>query len=325
VGSTQEHLPIQAIHDDIVVLKDGSAAMILKTSAVNFDLLSGGEQLAIISSFAGMLNSLSFAIQIVVRSKRLDVTDYLQHLTEVEKKQTNTLLKEMMKRYRTFVETLTQQNEVLDKQFYVVIPVSFLEIGIAGNVEKNMQKAMTLLIPRRDHIIKQLARIGLKATQLDSQKLVALFYDIYNESYQEQDIRAFVDQKIEAQNSPEVAKKPLPQAQVKLTPKPVPPPPPPVIPQPAPPQIQQMRTPQPQPAMPPPLSPPPIQQMAIAPNSIPASQGPVFEPYYLQTRTPQPETTTNTTIETLFQEPKSGRPTTPFVVEELLDEYGAAT
>ena len=39
-ASTQEHLNIEDIKDDIVILKDGSCCIVLQTSAVNFDLLS---------------------------------------------------------------------------------------------------------------------------------------------------------------------------------------------------------------------------------------------------------------------------------------------
>lgn len=196
IGSTQQHIPIKAIHDDVVILKDGSVAIILQTTAVNFDLLSENEQLAIISSFAALLNSLSFSIQIVIRSKRLDISKYLDNIKKIEEAQTNPLLKQMTRRYRIFVETLTSENEVLDKQFFVIIPVSYLEIGIVNNIEHDFLKALTLLIPRRDNIIKMLARIGLKSTQLTDDKLVRLFYDIYNESALEQDIRAFVDKTV---------------------------------------------------------------------------------------------------------------------------------
>lgn len=178
--STQEHLQIKDIKNDLVILKDGTLAVILQTSAVNFDLLSENEQLAIISSFAGLLNSLSFPIQIMIRSKRLDITSYLKILTEAQSRQTNPLLRQMIERYRVFVETIIRENEVLDKQFYAVVTVSSLELGIGTDIEKNWQKALTILIPRRDHIIRQLGRIGLKATQLNTEALVRLFYDIYN-------------------------------------------------------------------------------------------------------------------------------------------------
>lgn len=180
-SATQDHLSISDIHDDIVILKNGSMAIVMQTSAVNFGLLSEQEQLAIIAAFAGMLNSLSFMIQILVRSKRLDITNYLKQLDNAQSRQTNPLLVRMIDRYRNFIKNTVSEQEVLDKQFYIIVPLSFLELGLSRDKGVNFKKALTLLIPRRDHIIRQLSRIGLKATQLNSEQLVKLFYDIYNE------------------------------------------------------------------------------------------------------------------------------------------------
>lgn len=182
MSTTQDHLQIRDIKNDLVLLKNGGVAMVLQTTAVNFDLLSDREQLAIIDGFAAMLNSLSFPIQIVIRSKRLNIANYLNLLTQAEAKQTNPLLKNMMRHYQSFVSALIRENEVLDKKFYVVLPVSYLELGIIGDSQKNLQKAATILIPRKDHAVKLMARMGLKATQLDTEKLTRLFYDYYNES-----------------------------------------------------------------------------------------------------------------------------------------------
>lgn len=182
MATTQQHIPINEIKNDVVILKDGSYACIIQTSAVNFGLLSENEQLAIISAFAGLLNSLSFMVQIVIRSKRLDISSYLHLLDNALKSQQNPLLAELMLRYRNFIENTISENEVLDKQFFIVIPVSYLELGLVKGSGDTVAKAMTILVPRRDHVIRQLSRIGLKATQLPNEELIKLFYEIYNES-----------------------------------------------------------------------------------------------------------------------------------------------
>lgn len=180
MNRTQDFLPIIGAKDDVALLRNGDLAIILETTAVNFGLLSAGEQYAIISAFAGMLNSLSFSIQIVIRSKRLDVTDYLKLLDEAYKIQNNPLLASMMLRYRRFIETTVRENEVLDKQFFIVIGVSYLEMGLTKSSTPDMKRALTLLLPRADHIGRQLSRIGLRANQLTSKQITELFYDIYN-------------------------------------------------------------------------------------------------------------------------------------------------
>lgn len=181
MNTTQQHLKIEDIKENLVFLKDGGVSLVLQTSAVNFGLLSEEEQLAIILSFAGLLNSLSFAIQIVVRSERLDVSSYLGHLTQAQQSQTNPLLSKMISFYRDFVTSLIRDNEVLDKQFYVVINVSSPELGLLSKTfAQKLQRAQVILTPRRDHLIRQLARVGLSAKQLATAQLVKLLYDIYN-------------------------------------------------------------------------------------------------------------------------------------------------
>lgn len=154
--------------------------MVLQISAVNFGLLSDREQMAIIGSFAQMLNSLSFSIQIVIHSQRLNTTSYLTALDKAQKAQINPLLSQMITEYKQFIQSVVKDMEVLDKKFYVVIPLFSLELGLTASKTNLEQKIRTVLLPRRDQIIRQLSRVGLQATQLDRTKLIEVFYDIYN-------------------------------------------------------------------------------------------------------------------------------------------------
>jgi hypothetical protein len=180
-SSTQEHLDIYAIKDHLVFLKDGSAALVLKTTAINFNLLSEEEQDATIYAYAGLLNSLSFPIQVLIRSQRKNISDYLNLIdTRIQA-----------------VPSQKVKEQLLEKKFYVIIPFSAIELGLtkstinpfAKSPQKPpfdlsyiQEKASTTLYPRRDHIIRQFARIGLKASQLTTSELVTLFYTIYNQS-----------------------------------------------------------------------------------------------------------------------------------------------
>ena len=89
ISSSQEYLPISQIEQDVVVLKDGSARGILKASPINFDLKSETEQNAIIYGYQSFLNSLQFPIQIVIRSRKLDLERYLVKLESQTKNLNN--------------------------------------------------------------------------------------------------------------------------------------------------------------------------------------------------------------------------------------------
>lgn len=183
---TQNHIAISDIKENIIVLKDGGGALILETNAVNFGLLSEREQIAIISSFAQMLNSLSFSIQIVIRSSLLDISSYIKLLDKAQENQTNQLLSTMISHYKNFVQSTIKDNEVLDKDFYLVLSAASIEIGIGVSKQDRVKKIKTILEPRRDQIVRQLSRVGLKSHQLTTQELSKLFFEIYNHGFTKQ-------------------------------------------------------------------------------------------------------------------------------------------
>src|SRR3989338_7412211 len=88
-ATTQEFLEIEDIIDDIIILTNGSAALIIETTAVNFGLLSEEEQDGLIYAYASFLNSLSFPLQIVILSKRMDISLYIEYLESEEGKTSN--------------------------------------------------------------------------------------------------------------------------------------------------------------------------------------------------------------------------------------------
>ncbi len=109
-ASTQEHLDIYTIKDHLVYLKDGSVALVLKTTAINFNLLSEEEQDATIYAYAALLNSLSFPIQILIRSQRKNITDYLDRLDQRIQVTSSQKIKESIINYRQFVKSLVKEN-----------------------------------------------------------------------------------------------------------------------------------------------------------------------------------------------------------------------
>lgn len=201
-GSTQDHLEIADIRDDLVLLKDGSVAMLIQVSAVNFGLLSEREQEAIIYAYAGFLNSLNFAVQIVIRSQQKDISSYIALLDQEAKKQNNPLLQAQIVKYKEFVLQTVKDNNVLDKKFYIVIPFSSLELGVSTTTkgilkpkkknvlplppEEIVTKAKIALEPKRDHVLRQLGRLSLRSKQLNTSDLTELFYEIYNSKKKEE-------------------------------------------------------------------------------------------------------------------------------------------
>ena len=193
--STQSFTDIDDIINDIVLLRGGSAALVLEINAINFGLFSEREQDATLYAYAQLVNSLTFSIQIVISSKRKDITEYLKRIDDYLAKTHSPKISDQISKYREFIKAIVRQSNVLDKKFYVVIPYSVLETGIgsalgtlfspksgSGSIPKEefATRAINNLAPKRDHLIRLLARIGLRARQLNSSELLQLFYEFYN-------------------------------------------------------------------------------------------------------------------------------------------------
>ncbi len=121
-SSTQRYLPFSGLKENIILMKDDSARIVLKCSTINFLLKSSDEQDSIIMSFQRFLNSLDFPIQIMVRSKKLDIDSYLSNLNSIAIKQENSLLQEQTYEYIAYLKKLIEVAQIMRKDFYIVIP-----------------------------------------------------------------------------------------------------------------------------------------------------------------------------------------------------------
>lgn len=196
---TQEHLTVQDIRDNLIAMKDGTISLVLQTSSVNFDLLSELEQDNKILAFAQLLNSVTHPFQILIRTKKVDITNYLEYINSFLNKQTSPGLKRQIQIYLKFVQNLITRNEVLDKSFFIVIPYRTISVSQVNplkqakqqetvvDVTKHYEPAKAYLYPKRDHIMKQLIRMGLHSHQLTTKELVELMYNIYNPTKSDED------------------------------------------------------------------------------------------------------------------------------------------
>lgn len=174
-ATTQKFIEIQDIVDNIVLLSGGNACLVIEIQATNFSLLSQEEQDIKVLSYSSLLNSLSFSIQVFIRSKKIDISSYLRLLDDEFNKSQNQLLKNQIKLYKDFVAELIKVNTVLDKKFYIAIPYSGLEGGVAKSK----------LSTKAESLHAQLRRMNLPARTLSREELVKLFHEIYNGDFEQ--------------------------------------------------------------------------------------------------------------------------------------------
>lgn len=203
VNSTQNMLEIAEIRDGIVIMNDGSYRSVIMVKSINFDLMSPQEQEAIEFAYQGFLNSLDFPIQICIKTQRIDMQPYIEKLDKIRTEHDNMLLAMLMDDYIDYITLLSQQTNIMDKKFYVVVPffpvqdetksLAQSKNFISGVVELFSKKethvvinepaleaAKTELRNRVQAILGGLAQSGIQGLPLDTQELIELYYDTYN-------------------------------------------------------------------------------------------------------------------------------------------------
>lgn len=189
-STTQDFTEIVDIVDSVVLFKGKNACTVLEVSSVNFFLLSSDEQNARIYGYMSLINSLSFPIQILIISKRVDMATYLKRLDQRIEGMQNPKLHDHLVMYRQFIEELVKTEGLLDKKIYIVVPYSYLEAGIpttGKQLNTKNQKPQTFadqakeaLGTKQAVIATQVERMGLTARVLSHEELIKLFYEILN-------------------------------------------------------------------------------------------------------------------------------------------------
>jgi len=192
-GATQQILELEQIREGVIVLRNKALRGVIMVSSLNFALKSEDEQNAIIYHFQNFLNSLDFSIEIVVQSRRLNITGYLDKLRELEEKQENELLKTQTAEYQKFIKDLIAGGQILSKNFFVVVPFTLIEIPgmkeVKGRVgqktiptltEEQFQRAKSQLWQRMEFVAMGLRRCGLQCIPLNAPELIELFWSLYH-------------------------------------------------------------------------------------------------------------------------------------------------
>lgn len=192
--ATQDFVPVKEIRDGIVVLNNGELRSIILVQPVNLSLKTDDEQRAVFAQFMGFLNSLDFSAQIVVQSRRLDITPYLLMLENKYQNQAEPLLKIQTKQYIEFIKDFTDQNSIMTKNFFVVVPYGSSDTLIENSgvfkslfgkksqsaEQKSFEESRTQIEQRIGLVQGGLMACGLSSKVLNTEQVTDVLYKVFN-------------------------------------------------------------------------------------------------------------------------------------------------
>jgi len=200
-NTTQNSLLISEIRESMVIMSDGSFRAVIASKSINFDLMSSREREGVEYSYQNFLNALYFPVQIFIRSQRVDIGPYIDRLATIRRSQDNMLLNVLMDDYINFIDVLSQEANIMDKSFFVIVP--YYPTGDLSNVVEHSkglfsklfskpkttatkidkvayEKAKDEIKNRVDSVMSGLFQIGVQSVQLNTKELGELYYNMYN-------------------------------------------------------------------------------------------------------------------------------------------------
>ncbi len=199
--STQTTLLISELRDGMAIMKDGSFRAVVACQSINFDLMSESEREGIEYSYQNFLNSLNFTTQILIRSQRVDIGPYISRLVDIRRNNDNMLLGILMDDYINFIDALSQEANIMDKSFFIVIPyyasseyekqlyqtknllsvIQRSKVQPVSRIDRaTYDKATTEINNRVDVVMSGLYQIGINSVRLNTKQLAELYYDYNN-------------------------------------------------------------------------------------------------------------------------------------------------
>lgn len=195
--ATQQFVDIEEIKNGTIILKNGSLRRVIMVAGINVELKSEEEQNLINYSFQNFLNTLNFSVQLIIHSRKMNIENYLKMMKEKEDSEENELLKNQIAEYIEFIKSFVEENAVMAKTFFAVVPYDPIQIPKSGDLlsslkfwnkpkvsaekkDEGFEQKIAQINQRTEIIVSGLSQIGLRAVPLENEELIELFYNLYN-------------------------------------------------------------------------------------------------------------------------------------------------
>ncbi len=171
--SARQQIAIKGVRDGILILPNNEYRAILQVSSLNFELRSEEEQDAIIDIYESFLNSVGSSLQVLVRTREIDMDKYLADLGERLDDEKEEIYRTQLKNYDEFIRSLITTNKILTRHFYIIVP--YKPVGKA-----DFELIREQLNLKLDIVAKGMTRLGMHSSQLSSLEVLDLFYSFYS-------------------------------------------------------------------------------------------------------------------------------------------------
>lgn len=172
INSIQKWIPIEKILDKgIIKLKKNKYVKILKVIPINFNLKTQLEKESILNSYKIFLKTCNFDIQILIQSKKEDLTNHIEKIKENSKNENNKFINNYLNDYINYIKEKNNSNKSASKNIYLIIK---------NKTENNEENIIQELNEKYFKIKDCLIRCGNVVQECNKEEIKNILFSFFN-------------------------------------------------------------------------------------------------------------------------------------------------
>ena len=173
--TTKEWLPFVEILDNGVIKFPNYFVKIIKVFPINYNLKSNLEKEAILNSYKVFLKTCDFNIQILIQSKKENLSKHISNVQKSVSDEKNPKILEISEKYINYIKMKNEENRSSSKNFYIVIRSEL------NNLINGEEICINNLNDNYFKIKETLSKVGNRVIEIkrkeDIEKILMSFYN----------------------------------------------------------------------------------------------------------------------------------------------------
>ena len=173
INSIQKWIPIeQILEKGIIKIKKNKYIKILKIVPINFNLKTQLEKEVILNSYKIFLKTCNFDMQILIQSKKEDLTEHFENIKKISQKENNKIIKKYSEKYLEFIKEKNNKNKSASKNIYLIIKNN------SENLEENIIQELNEKYFKIKECLMRCGNITLECDKEETKNILFSFFNL---------------------------------------------------------------------------------------------------------------------------------------------------
>lgn len=173
IKSIQKWIPIEKILDKgIIKTRKNKYIKILKIIPINFNLKTQLEKESILNSYKVFLKTCNFDLQILIQSKKEDLSGHIENIQKISQKENNKIIEQYSRDYIKFIKEKNNKNKSASKNIYLIIK------NTTENLEENIIQELNEKYFKIKDCLVRCGNIVLECNKEETKNILFSFFNL---------------------------------------------------------------------------------------------------------------------------------------------------